>query len=297
MKDVKVLCLHKITDEKFPSWPGMSLKTFERLLRYINRNYTVIFPNQIDEKYKKPKLILTFDDGFEDFYLNAFPLLKKQNIPAVLNVVAKSISEGYVIWTQQLNDIIDSYIKNNQKICVDIDNFKISKHISENEAEKQTLNLFLKLIEVDEERRISFISKLKEDLKGKLVSTKMMDKNQLKDVSNAGFAIGCHSMSHSILNKVKMHDNELKYEIENSRTLIQNIIEKEIDIFTFPNGLYSEYSVKYVQKAGYKYIMLGTTSNLPICEDNNVKILGRTLIYSNNHYKNIFRIKNLHNLL
>ena len=44
-------------------------------------------------------LVLTFDDGYRDFYLNAYPILKKYNVPAGLYVINQDIGRpGNVSW-------------------------------------------------------------------------------------------------------------------------------------------------------------------------------------------------------
>lgn len=44
-------------------------------------------------------LVLTFDDGYRDFYLNAYPILKKYNVPAGLYVINQDIGKrGNVTW-------------------------------------------------------------------------------------------------------------------------------------------------------------------------------------------------------
>jgi len=44
-------------------------------------------------------LVLTFDDGYRDFYLNAYPVLKKYNVPASFYVINQDIGRpGNVTW-------------------------------------------------------------------------------------------------------------------------------------------------------------------------------------------------------
>lgn len=66
-------------------------KDFERQMKYLkDKKYNVIKLVELMEKLKKgekipPKtVVLTFDDAYRDNYLNAFPLLKKYNIPATI---------------------------------------------------------------------------------------------------------------------------------------------------------------------------------------------------------------------
>lgn len=52
-------------------------------------------------------VVLTFDDGYRDFFLNAYPVLKKYNVPAGLYVINQDIGKrGNVTWEmiKQLHD-------------------------------------------------------------------------------------------------------------------------------------------------------------------------------------------------
>lgn len=56
-----------------------------------------------------PKVVfLTFDDGYEDFYTDAFPILKKNNTKATIYIVDHFIGRPGYMNGKQLREIIDS---------------------------------------------------------------------------------------------------------------------------------------------------------------------------------------------
>lgn len=66
------------------------------------------------EEFKKqiasslPKVVITFDDGLEDNYTNAYPILKEFGLKAYFFVLASRIStEGYMDW-KQLKELRDA---------------------------------------------------------------------------------------------------------------------------------------------------------------------------------------------
>ena len=67
-----VLSLHRISEERNSFWNPIHPKTFDQLLGYVKKNYRVIGFNELENenhsKSNKPLLILSFDDGYYDFY-------------------------------------------------------------------------------------------------------------------------------------------------------------------------------------------------------------------------------------
>lgn len=77
-----------------------------QLKRLIKAGFNFItFEDIAQNRYdaSKHNLILTFDDGCESLYLNAFPLLKKYGIRAVVYVVVGSIGAKNIVWEQNDN--------------------------------------------------------------------------------------------------------------------------------------------------------------------------------------------------
>jgi peptidoglycan/xylan/chitin deacetylase (PgdA/CDA1 family) len=83
---------------------------FEEQMRYLaNTGYTTLAPEEFYNALSANKLLpekpvmLTFDDGYEDFYTNAFPILKKYQLKAALFVIANLVGDPlgrYVTWEQ-----------------------------------------------------------------------------------------------------------------------------------------------------------------------------------------------------
>lgn len=89
---------------------SVSPQQFEEHLRYFKaHNYTTItlrdlvYHLTIGKPLPPKPLIITFDDGYEDNYQNAFPLLRKYGFVATFFVITDFIDEGrpgYMTWEQ-----------------------------------------------------------------------------------------------------------------------------------------------------------------------------------------------------
>ncbi len=89
--------------------------TFENELKSLTQNgYSTYFvkdvPAMIEGGLKPPEksVVLTFDDGYEDFYTYAFPLLKKYNVKATIYIVYDFIGRKGFMNDAQLREIIAS---------------------------------------------------------------------------------------------------------------------------------------------------------------------------------------------
>jgi peptidoglycan/xylan/chitin deacetylase (PgdA/CDA1 family) len=96
---VVILMYHSVGDnEEF-----FTVKTalFEKQMEYLKKNYFNViklntFSQTSDFRKLKKTIIITFDDGYEDNYLNAFPILKKYNFPATVFVSTAFVGKNMV---------------------------------------------------------------------------------------------------------------------------------------------------------------------------------------------------------
>jgi len=65
-----------------------------------------ILAGQVD--YSTRSAVLTFDDGYEDFYTNVFPLLKKHHARATLYIIYDFIGRRDFLTRAQIGELVDS---------------------------------------------------------------------------------------------------------------------------------------------------------------------------------------------
>lgn len=86
----------------------VSPESFERQMKYLKDNhYNVIgfdaFITALTDKRELPKktVVLSFDDGYEDNYTYALPILKKYQFPAIIFLPSDLIgTKGFMTWDQ-----------------------------------------------------------------------------------------------------------------------------------------------------------------------------------------------------
>jgi len=89
------------------------LKQFQSNVRYFCRHHEMIGVDDLENivNWKNNKLIITFDDAYRNVYTNAYPLLKKNKIPAVLFITTGFVQDQKAAW----DDRLFYAVKNTQK--------------------------------------------------------------------------------------------------------------------------------------------------------------------------------------
>ena len=92
-KQIPILMYHSVSDEKEKSHPYYHVNTspavFEAHMHYLHENnYRAINLPELEKSFatkdSSKYVVITFDDGFADFYTNAFPILQKYHFPATV---------------------------------------------------------------------------------------------------------------------------------------------------------------------------------------------------------------------
>ena len=96
---------HRFNEHKYPS-TNIQMDVFKKQMQIIkNSNYIFSNPKNFEKNFNTPKtnkeILITIDDAFLSFYLEAWPYLKKNKIPFVLFVSTEPVGKkGYMTWEQ-----------------------------------------------------------------------------------------------------------------------------------------------------------------------------------------------------
>ncbi|WP_168194541.1 polysaccharide deacetylase family protein [Antarcticibacterium arcticum] len=220
---LKVLVYHKIDNPV----------NFEKHLVYLQANYTLISINEIlkfkdkNTNTQKPPLLITFDDGDLTIYNNAFPILKRYKIPAVIFVISGLIGTQEPFWWDEITYYNNTNGNSNAMI------WEVKKWPNK--------------------KRINFIDQLKLNSSIQELKYPQLTYDHLYEMQAEGIDIANHSHTHPLF------DRCTPIELKQEMTTSMEILKKEnflYDIFAYPNGNFSTKSEAVIKKAGIRMAFL-----------------------------------------
>ncbi|WP_168061501.1 polysaccharide deacetylase family protein [Candidatus Manganitrophus noduliformans] len=200
---------------------------------------------------------LTIDDGYDDFYAIAYPILLGNGIPATLFVVTSYVGGESWFWWDRLRYILKQAPEARKEWRYQRDLFIVDKTTPAKES-KTWHRLADYCMTLSESERLRFIGAVA-DMLGIVVPDtpvgpyKQIGWDRIVDLSNHGVEIGSHTVSHRIL--TDLDDGSLRQELELSKKEIEARIGRTVKTFCYPNGQTSDYNeqvVAAVEKAGYQ---------------------------------------------
>lgn len=269
---VHILMYHRVLkddDEAILSMqPGMYVteSVFKNQMMFLTRHYQVISLLELLELWKNGEYskderycIVTFDDGWLDNYLYAYPILKKYKIPATIFITTSFIGTNRWYWPEKL-----TYLLLNTKlreldlsdrledIRDDVASYILT--IINDEGDYVTSNKIDFIIETLKQYSEESIN-IALDRVYELLDISAPDEravlnwDEIKEMSDNGILFGSHTCNHKILTGVPL--SEAREELENSMCLLKEKDLKYVPVFCYPNGNYNQEVQSAVRECGY----------------------------------------------
>jgi peptidoglycan/xylan/chitin deacetylase (PgdA/CDA1 family) len=233
-------------------FPETAVHVFEKQIEHIAKHYKIITLDNIIERVRNKDSLrgcvaITFDDGFKDNYFNAFPILKKYNIPATIFLLTGSIKKNTAPWFIKVRYIFSKTKKTAYNIVLNGTELILPLHTTQQKfvASTKMINYLQKLASKEQ---ILFIDKLFEDLRVTdfcEIDNLMLNWDEIKQMSKYGISFGAHTENHGALSELPLHIVE--EEISNSKLAIEKEIEAPVTSFAYPFGKKKFYNKKHFQ--------------------------------------------------
>lgn len=264
--NIVVLLYHRVwCNENKWSTPGVTILEFEKQIEYLNKNYTImpleillktIESEEIRKTGNNQIAAITFDDGYKDNYENAFPILKKYQIPATIFLTSGLIGKDELFWWDKMG----YYIYHSKFDKVEFENMG-EFHLTTEKERLRCINVLgekLKQLPKDAVSDIMKEIEYKTDVKipRGLGKEMILSWEEVREMQNWGISIGAHTVTHQVLSKLS--NAAAAFEIWEGKEEIEKYLGIPINMFAYPNGGITDYSKEtqeIVRNAGYKYAL------------------------------------------
>jgi peptidoglycan/xylan/chitin deacetylase (PgdA/CDA1 family) len=266
LDEVPILAYHRILD----SWTehdypfdldliSASREDFKWQMQFVAEHYSPItFATLIESLKTRSKLpprpiIVTFDDGFDDNFHVAFPVLKDLKMPATFFISTGYIDQARTFWFDWLH-----YLgKQALPVCgLRFGDFECARTTAEKTAGAIDA-LFAYAKRLPDAALRSNLQTLETDLgvayppRG-FPQSFPLTWDQVREMSAGGMEFGSHTVSHPIL--ANLSSEALAAEMVQSKLQIEKQIGEPTEILSYPNGDAKAFDAKVIaaaKRAGY----------------------------------------------
>lgn len=238
----------RIAGQSSISGVSETIKSLSKLYQFISIDEAL---EQINSSsIKRDSVVLTFDDGFQDNYVNLLPILKKYNVPAVFYVNSSVIGTDKNLWFQEIINFF--FTIEAEESYVDINNTTYDLSTPQKRFDA-AFNLMRYL---QANHPPNTFDEIINSIAGDLARPSELDKHltweDLKALCNESLiTIGAHTVSHYPLS---LCDSELSNtEIAESKTQLEENLPIEVKHFSYPRGFESDFNdvhIEQIKKAG-----------------------------------------------
>jgi len=268
-----VLMYHRVLPRsEIQPWiqPGMYVKkhSFERHIEYITRKFRPVHLSRLclaptlffEDSSQKPLCAVTFDDGWHDFYLHAFPLLKRYEIPATVFLPIRHIDSSDWLWSDRIGRLL-FHCHTSGKPLIPFGSIPNAERWLSllGDLKGDFSDSLETLIGKLKAHRVEVIEELIDNLAGyhKYDPTPpvraFIDWSEAQEMARSGIVeFGSHSYSHPILTTLPLEETKEELRRSRSELLDRGLANPETLSFCYPNGSFSKEIVAAVRDAEYK---------------------------------------------
>lgn len=277
----QVLLYHRVLPEFDPlTIDAVTTAEFESHIRLIARYFRPITLDQLVEEIERNELkpgaiCITFDDGYQDNYAWAFPILRKYQVPATIFLTSDVIGSREMLW----HDSIMYAMRHTGQARFNFPPASILDcELSHTTARFSCAIALLEWFKRQKPpARQEYLASLLKSCQVTLPDQRhMLNWDEIKEMANSGITFGGHTRSHTIL--ALLDENAAAEEIYGCKMTIERQLKRTIKTFAYPNGKANDFTrgnIEILKSAGFRAAV--TTSKGVNTADHDVYALRRSL--------------------
>lgn len=240
-----------------------SVKMLERHLDWVGKYYDFVTLDEVLQVLQgqlqpsRPVAAVTFDDGYQDVYTNALPLMQRKGIPGAIFVVTELTGTGQLLVHDELYFVFSRLLQTQrgkrdpnwwqQILPADIAE-QLTPHAHTMKTPFQAMRAALDLLDAKQIQRLLKVCSAGTDLKGR-EEFQLLDWEQLRSMQRQDFTVGSHTQTHALL--AEQSAEVLKQELEGSRKTLEAQLGTSIKHLAYPDGRFDRAAVAVAAEAGY----------------------------------------------
>lgn len=229
IRQPRILMYHLVGDAE------LSIRQFEWQMRFLRDHFEPISLGALVDRLQAGattgrEVSITFDDGVQNHFTVAWPLLQAHRIPATFFVCPGLIESGDWLWRTELRmrlGVLDSAMRTGA-----------ARNVGCPATEVEAIMEWTKGLPIDARRAFERdIEALTADFTPPRAQTDRhapLTWNQLRQLDENLITIGSHTRSHPIL--PTLSEALLQDEIAGSRLTLEEKLDRNVDLFSYPNG-------------------------------------------------------------
>ncbi len=263
--NIAIVTLHGVHNDEMerhskPPNSSIHVDNLCKNLKALRRNYEIISLDDAVEllnggmKWKKRCVVLTFDDSLKCQARITGPILSDLKLTATFFISTEAIETQMPYWWRRLEYL--STWATDKKTTIILYNGQ--KYLLDATSATHTLsNLKKTLKRLSEKQRNKIVNDIESQVGFSILNSKnvdpfseILDWEDVSRLQELGMTIGSHTVTHA--NLALLSGDELRFELETSKDVIEKRCGITCDHFSFPYGYYSTESQKAVYACGYK---------------------------------------------
>jgi len=236
--------------------PGVDAATFERHIIFLKEHFEFIAPEDMGRKrgrLARPRILLTFDDGFGNNAEVAAPILRTHGVPAVFFVCSGPARHGRLLWFAYLR-VLTRWFQGDSLTCLgrdwDMTPAGRSRTIRALRDHLETLRphpgAIYRQIEEHLPDPASFAppEKVADHFAG-------MTARQVADLSRDPlFTVGAHTVDHPYLSLCDAQ--ECRRQLLDNKTWIEDVTGRPCEVLAYPLGDYDRQVLACCRELGFR---------------------------------------------
>lgn len=266
--DLRILAYHRILDVPDPARFDFDLElvsaspdAFRRQMQLLKRRFHPVALGEVVAALRSGRALprnavaVTFDDGYDDNYRLAFPILREVGVPATFFVSTGHVDSGKPF----AYDWLVHMMLTTASSVMELPEFGVREALPADRQVRRGLaaKLLDRMKSLDDAAQSALIARLESDWRMPRDAVRHPDCtpvswDQLREMHAAGFEIGSHGVDHRMLSKLEPAD--LEAELNQSRSALELELGAPAELLAYPVGgerAFDERVIAAAAAAGY----------------------------------------------